>query len=56
MSSNNLSFGEEFYLEEETQLGEKDEVAVFLCVLCGLGTVAGCILCGCEIPVLFGVG
>lgn len=56
MSLNDLSFGEEFCLEEETQLGQKDEVAIFLCALCGLGTVAACIACGCEIPIAFGLG
>jgi len=56
MHKNDLSFGEEFVLDQENALGEKDEVAILLCALCGLGMVAGCILCGCEIPFLFGVG
>lgn len=51
-----LSFGEEIFLEKECNLGEKDEVAIFMCALCGLGTVAGCILCGCEVPIAFGIG
>lgn len=51
-----LSFGEEIFLEEECNLGEKDEVAIFMCALCGIGTLAGCILCGCEIPIAFAVG
>lgn len=50
-----LEFGEEFDLEENS-LGQKDEVAVLLCALCGLGTAAGCVLCGCEIPILFATG
>ena len=54
--SNKLSFGEELLLDEECTLGETDEVAVFLCALCGIGTIAGCILCGCEVPILFGAG
>lgn len=53
---NKLEFGEEFALEEENFLGQKDEVAIFLCALCGLGTAAGCVICGCEVPFLFGVG
>lgn len=53
---NKLPFGEEFTLEEDTSLGQKDEVAIFLCALCGLGYVAGCILCGCEFPPAFVAG
>ncbi len=51
-----LSFGEVFTLEEDTSLGQKDEVAIFLCALCGLGYVAGCILCGCEFSPAFFAG
>ena len=54
--SNKLSFGEELLLDEECTLGETDEVALFLCFLCGLGAVAACIACGCEIPIAFGLG
>ena len=56
MRNNELSFGEEFGLEKENYLGEKDEVALFVCLICGLGSAAGCVLCGCELPILFGAG
>ena len=54
--SNKLSFGEELLLDEECPLGETDEVAVFMCLLCGGTTVAACALSGCELPVLFAAG
>lgn len=51
-----LQFGEEITLEDETSLGDKDEVAFLVCLLCGVGWAVGCAICGCEFPPAFGAG